>query len=501
MLTATDLAQLESKGISEQQVQQQIKNFQQGFPYMKLQRAAPVGDGIIRLTSEQIEAYIKYYRDHLEGTSVVKFVPASGAASRMFKDFFGLLQAPDQGDQFPKAVEALDRVKDFAFYDQLHSTMASQGIDLEQQLQNGDFEAVLDYILGEKGLNYGFLPKGLLAFHKYNGSYRVPMEEHLVEAAHYGKNTDGSSKLHFTVSPQHLSLFKKLEESVKGKYEQQFGVSYKISYSEQKPSTDTIAVDLDNEPFRNDDGTLLFRPGGHGALLENLNEIDGDLIFIKNIDNVVPDHLKEETYRYKAALGGLLLQVRREVFDLLKRVVAGDDMAVSAAAAYLKDTLNVQPPVGRRIDQNYLISKLNRPIRVCGMVINEGEPGGGPFWTLGSDGTTSLQIVETSQVDPDDDQQQGIVQKSTHFNPVDLVCSTRDYHGNKFNLLKYRDPNTGFISQKSKDGRELKALELPGLWNGSMADWNTIFVEVPAVTFNPVKTVNDLLRDEHQPQG
>ena len=452
---------------------------------MKLQRAAPVGDGIVRLSAEQIEQYIEYYQDNLGSTSVVKFVPASGAASRMFKDFFGLMQSPDQGDQFPKAVVALDSIKDFAFYHQLQSTMASQGLDLEQQLQDQNFAVILEYILGEKGLNYGFLPKGLLAFHRYNRSYRVPMEEHLVEAAHYGKNTNGSARLHFTVSPQHLSWFKKLEESVKQQYEQQFDVTYQISYSEQKPSTDTIAVDLQNQPFRNDDGSLLFRPGGHGALLENLNDIDGDIIFIKNIDNVVPDHLKAETYRYKSALGGLLLQVREEIFNLLKRLDDNDATAVEEAATFLQETLSVQSPAGQQVNREYVFSKLNRPIRVCGMVKNEGEPGGGPFWTLGSDGTISLQIVETSQVDPNSAAQQEIVQKSTHFNPVDLVCSTGNYQGEKFNLLKYRDPNTGFISQKSKDGRELKALELPGLWNGSMADWNTNFCGSTRHNFQP----------------
>ena len=499
MLTDTDLAQLQSKGISVDQVKQQIVNFQQGFPFMNLQRAARVGDGIVKLAPDEIDGYVDYYKKNLEGLNVVKFVPASGAASRMFKDFFGLMQDPDHEEKYPTALEALDRIKDFAFYPQLQSKMADDGYNLNQELEQRNYKVVLEYILTEKGLDYGFLPKGLLSFHRYNSNSRVPMEEHLMEAAQYGKNIDNTASLHFTVSPQHRQLFTDLEQSVKGLYEQKLGVSYQVSYSEQKPSTDTIAVDMQNLPFREEDGSLLFRPGGHGALLENLNEIEGDLIFIKNIDNVVPDHLRSETIRYKAALGGLLLQVRKETFNLLKRLDADDDMAITAASAFLKDTLNVQPPAGRRIDQEYLRNKLNRPVRVCGMVINEGEPGGGPFWTLDDDGTTSLQIVETSQVDPHDISQQEIVQKATHFNPVDLVCSTLDYQGNKFDLIKYRDPKTGFISHKSKDGRELKALELPGLWNGSMSDWNTIFVEVPAITFNPVKTVNDLLRKEHQP--
>jgi hypothetical protein len=450
MLTPTDLTQLQSKGITEEQVNQQIENFQQGFPYMKLQRAARVGDGIVKLQSEEVDGFSDYYRNHLNGNRVVKFVPASGAASRMFKDFFGLMQQPDKKEEYQNAQAALTRIRDFAFYDELKSKLAGEGFDLGQELQDHNYSLVLEYILTEKGLNYGYLPKGLLAFHRYNANCRVPMEEHLVEAARYGRNDDGTASLHFTVSPQHRQLFGKLEQSVKSRYEQELSVTYTIVYSEQKPSTDTIAVDLDNQPFREDDGTLLFRPGGHGALLENLNETDGDLVFVKNIDNVVPDHLKEETYRYKAALGGLLLQVREEAFSLLNRLDEGDEMAITAAAAYLKDTLNVQPPAGRRIDQEYLREKLNRPIRVCGMVKNEGEPGGGPFWALSDDGTTSLQIVEASQVDPDDDSQQEIVQKATHFNPVDLVCSTRDYQGNKFDLIKYRDPKPALSAKNQK---------------------------------------------------
>lgn len=498
MLTTTDRSQLQSKGIPEAQVREQIMNFRQGFPYMKLQRAARVGDGIIRLSPTEIDENVSYYEDNLAGATIVKFVPASGAASRMFKDFFGLWQNPDASGEFPKAIEALGGIEDFAFFQELKQRMKAEDLDLRQQLDGGNYQVVLDYILSEKGLNYGFLPKGLLAFHRYNSQYRVPVEEHMVEAAHYGRNADGTARLHFTVSPQHRDFFSKVEHETKAKYGHEFGVTYQISYSEQKPSTDTIAVDLENQPFRNDDGSLLFRPGGHGALLENLNEIEGDIIFIKNIDNVVPDHLKGETYRYKQTLGGLLLKLRKEIFDLLNRLDQQDETAVTAGAAFLAEKLNLSAR-DQEISREYLYSKLNRPIRVCGMVKNEGEPGGGPFWTLSGDGSSTLQIVETSQVDLENPGQKEIVSKATHFNPVDLVCSTRDHRGNKFDLLKYRDPNTGFISHKSKDGRELKALELPGLWNGSMADWTTVFVEVPAITFNPVKTVNDLLRKEHQP--
>ncbi len=500
MFTEDDLTQLQGKGISEAQVQQQLSYFRDGFPYLKLIRAACVGDGILHLSGEEADDYINFYETNLEGNAVVKFVPASGAASRMFKEFFALMQDSTAAKNFPKAVDALNHIEDFAFFEQLKSLMAKKGLDLNQVIDNEDYQEVLQHILTDKGLNYGFLPKGLLAFHKYQSGVRVPVEEHLVEAAHYGRSGDGTARLHFTVSPQHRSNFDALESQQKSNYEKIFNISFHISYSEQKLSTDTIAVDLENQPFRNEDGSLLFRPGGHGALLENLNEIEGDIIFIKNVDNVVPDHLKDQTYRYKKALAGLLLKTRADVFRLLKRLDEHQESAIEEASTYLKKQLFVQPSSEQEISWSYVHHKLNRPLRICGVVKNQGEPGGGPFWAQSADGTSSLQIVETSQVDPDDDSQQGIVRNATHFSPVDLVCSIRDYQGNKFNLLNYRDLNTGFISQKSKDGRDLKALELPGLWNGSMANWNTIFVEVPVITFNPVKTVNDLLRKEHQPE-
>ena len=499
MLTDSDLTQLQTKGISEDQVHKQISYFKKGFPYLNLKKAACVGDGILRLSEEEVDDYINFYKNNLGKNLVVKFVPASGAASRMFKEFFALMKDQSSTSSYPNALEALNRIENFAFFEQLQSIMAENGDDLNRMLEGAEYQPVLQYILTEKGLNYGFLPKALLTFHKYQTGVRSPMEEHLVEAAQYGKSGDGTARLHFTVSPQHRANFNTLESQQKSNYEKLFNLSFQISYSEQKSSTDTIAVDLGNQPFRESDGSLLFRPGGHGALLENLNEIEGDIIFIKNVDNVVPDHLKDQTYRYKRALAGLLLKVREDIFDLLTRLDTHHESAVEEASDYLTKQLYVQPSSEQQITGSYVHDKLNRPLRVCGMVKNEGEPGGGPFWVVSVDGSTTLQIVETPQVDPDDDSQQKIVRNATHFSPVDLVCSTRDYQGNKFNLLDFRDPNTGFISLKSKDGRDLKALELPGLWNGSMANWNTIFVEVPAITFNPVKTVNDLLRKEHQP--
>jgi hypothetical protein len=337
---------------------------------------------------------------------------------------------------------------------------------------------------------------------------RTPAEEHLVEGALYGTDADGVVRIHFTVSPEHLSLFKKKCETAATLFEKRYEVKYEITFSEQKPSTDTIAVDENNEPFRTTEGKLFFRPGGHGALLENLNDLQADLIFVKNIDNVVPDRLKDVTIRYKKAIAGLLLDRQQRVFSYLRLLEQPEnqltDKQLAEMASYLENELSTKPTGKAHLSNrstliNYLVSKLNRPIRVCGMVKNEGEPGGGPFWAIQADGTTTLQVVESSQIDLKDPEQAAIAATATHFNPVDLVCGVRNYKGEKFSLPDFRDPETGFISSKSKDGKPLKAQELPGLWNGAMSDWITIFAEVPIITFNPVKTINDLLRPEHQP--
>jgi hypothetical protein len=344
----------------------------------------------------------------------------------------------------------------------------------------------------------------LLKFHHYDDHDRTPTYEHFIEGIQYALGEDNYVRLHFTVSPEHESKFKEEVLKIKRPLEKAFNVKFEVTYSQQKKSTDTIAVNMDNTPFLEEDGSILFRPAGHGALLENLNEIDGDLIFIKNIDNVVPDRLKEETKKYKIALGGLLLEIQEKVFYALERL----ENSYSEADLKFAETVIAQDLNGKLKEDyqsldakekgKYLIQKLNRPIRICGMVKNTGEPGGGPFWVKEDDGSLTLQIAETAQINLDDEAQREIMQSSTHFNPVDLVCSTKDYKGKKFDLLAFRDMRTGFITEKSKSGRDLKAQELPGLWNGSMAGWNTVFVEVPLITFNPVKTVNDLLRDEHQ---
>lgn len=509
MFTEQDLAQIEARGSDLQVVETQIKNFETGFPFLEIIKAATVNDGILRLNEAAVAQAVGRYNAQLADKKVVKFVPASGAASRMFKALFSFIDSYDGSEPAKAGFEAkqgpvydfFQRLEDFAFYDALDATLGEASLaDLKAQ---GEYVRILEHLLTDQGLGYGQLPKGLLEFHRYDDGSRTPMEEHLVEAANYATQQGGTAYLHFTVSPEHRDRFEVLVKDKKAHYENVFGVKLEVSFSEQKPATDTIAVDMNNEPFREDDDSLLFRPGGHGALIENLNDIEADLVFIKNIDNVVPDRLKSTTYTYKKAIAGVLLDYQEKIFAYLHALESPRMELLLEIETFLKETLCVLPPddyedrdeAGKA---EYLRSKLNRPVRVCGMVKNEGEPGGGPFWVKNSDGTISLQIAETAQIDTDNPDQMAIMQHATHFNPVDLVCGNKDYQGNDFDLLSFRDPSTGFIAYKSKSGRDLKAQELPGLWNGAMAYWNTIFVEVPIETFNPVKTVNDLLREQHQ---
>ncbi len=486
-----DLKQIAQRGSDITVINEQIENFKSGFPFMKVNRAATINDGMIRLEQDAIDQYIGLFEKESLKKRLLKFVPASGAASRMFKSLYS---AKDEGKSDKSVDEFFNRLKDFAFYK-----------SLGQYISGNENQQTLEALLTAKGLDYGNLPKGLLEFHKYDGFTRTAIEEHLVEGALYANNK-GKVRLHFTVSPEHKKKFKTLISSVIKKYEEQYSVKYDISFSEQKASTDTIAVGLDNEPFRDNGGNLLFRPAGHGALLENLNDQNADVIFIKNIDNVVPDHLKSETITYKKALAGLLLDYQKQIFYFLKRLEkpAPSHYFVSKSIRFLRNNLNIEPPKGFRNwspeeKLAFAKDKLNRPLRICGMVKNVGEPGGGPFWALNEDGSVSLQVVESAQFDMKNKKQKEIFETATHFNPVDLLCAVKDYKKEKFDLLKFRDPKTGFITEKSQSGKVLKAQELPGLWNGSMANWNTLFVEVPLITFNPVKTVNDLLRKEHQP--
>ncbi|MCF6342161.1 MAG: DUF4301 family protein, partial [Bacteroidales bacterium] len=383
---------------------------------------------------------------------------------------------------------------------------AANGLDLEELVAKNNFIPVLEIFLTEKGLNYAGLPKGLLLFHDYPDGPRLAVEEHLVEAAHYATDKNNKARIHLTVSTEHLERFKAAVAQKKKKYEAAFGVEFRIDFSDQKPSTDTIAVDPDNNPFRKEDGSLLFRPGGHGALIENLNDLKGEIIFIKNIDNILPDRLRETTYLYKKVIGGLLFRLQEKCFDALEVLEEGNpaDSEMEAIRQFAASELNIHiPPAYEGYEKmekiDFLYNKLNRPLRVCGMVRNEGEPGGGPFWVEDENDDISLQIVEAAQIDLSKPSQKEIVDRSTHFNPVDLVCGLRDFKGQQFDLSRYVDSKTGLISIKSINGRALKAQELPGLWNGAMADWITVFVETPLITFNPVKTINDLLRPQHQP--
>lgn len=505
MLTEKDLEQLKKRGISEAQINEQLKSFATGFPFLELQAAASLEKGIMAIDSELATAYAAAWEQYLEGNnSILKFVPASGAASRMFKNLFEFIEADynEPTSNFEKDFFA--HIEYFAFYADLNAICKKTlGKDIKALMAEGNYKSIVSILLNSDGLNYGSLPKGLLKFHNYTDGARTPMEEHLVEGALYAANKAGDVKVHFTVSPEHRALFEALLAKTKGDYEQKFDVKYEISFSEQKASTDTVAADSDNQPFR-DKGELLFRPGGHGALIENLNDIDADIIFVKNIDNVVPDNFKEATVLYKKVLAGVLVSIQTKAHEYLNLLESGkysQDELIDIVY-FLQNELCTKNPEMKELEDSelalYLKHKLNRPIRVCGMVRNVGEPGGGPFIAQNNDGTWSLQILESSQIDMNDPAKVEMLKNSTHFNPVDLVCAVKDYKGSKFDLTQYVDKQTGFISLKSKSGKELKALELPGLWNGAMSDWNTIFVEVPIETFNPVKTVNDLLRKEHQ---
>ena len=500
-LLPNDEITLQKRGISQQQIEEQLNYFRTGFPYLEILSAASVGNGIVKLSNDDKTSFHDVWNNYLDSNaSIMKFVPASGAASRMFKDLFEFLEKENTTPANDFEKKFFVEIENFAFYNELNAVCdKNTGKTIPQLIKNGQFKEIIENLLLEKGLNYGSLPKGLLKFHSYADEKRTPMQEHLVEGALYTKNKTNQVNIHFTVSKEHRNLFETHLAECQTAYEKKFDVTFNVGFSEQKPSTDTVAADAENNPFR-ENGELLFRPGGHGALIANLNDINSDVIFIKNIDNVVPDSLKEETVKYKKLIAGMLVYLQRQMFAYLKELENEDisDAKLTVIAQFCDAKLNNRPQnndlKGQELRQ-YLIGKLNRPIRVCGMVKNVGEPGGGPFITLNSDGTYSTQILESSQISKENKE---IMMKSTHFNPVDLVCGVKDYKGNKFNLLNFVDKNTGFISSKSKSGKELKALELPGLWNGAMSDWNTIFVEVPIETFNPVKTVNDLLRKEHQ---
>lgn len=515
MLSSTDFDKLTVKGISPATIEKQLANFKNGFPPICLARAATTGDGILSFHPSEKKSLQNYFVKNTGKLLIMKFVPASGAATRMFKPLFefhyqyhntpvvSIANFNDQG--FNSVHYFFSHLEKFAFFNDLERIMENEGKNLMTLKNNGEYGIIIDRLLFDKGLNYSNLPKALLQFHRYPDGSRTAMEEHLVEAANYARDKNNTAKLHFTLSPEHLDKFNEKVEDVHEKYERKFNICIDVSHSVQKPSTDTIAVDMNNIPLRNMDGSLLFRPAGHGALIENLNEINADIIFIKNIDNVVPDNFKEPTFEYKKLIGGYLLKAREQIFNFLRNIEQQriSEEETDEMAVFTREKLFICLPLEFKLfplekKLKVLQQKLNRPIRVCGMVKNVGEPGGGPFWVKDIKGSVSLQIVESSQINPEDEKQKKIFDSSTHFNPVDIVCSIKDYRGNTFDLSDYVDESTGFISLKSSSGRHLKALELPGLWNGAMADWITVFIEVPITTFNPVKIINDMLRKEHQ---
>ena len=504
-LSNLDLQLLKEKNISEATLDRQLQMLHEGFPYLHVVAAAKPGEGITVASPEMEKQSAALWEEYLvAGAKVVKMVPASGAASRMFKDLFAFLNSKSEKPDTPFLKKFFDDIELFAFFPLLnHTVMTLHGLSIGSLIEKKRYKDIVAALLTDEGLGYGHLPKALLLFHKVIGGARAPIEEHMAEAAQYALAKDGIARIHFTVSEEHLPLVEAMVEEVRCHMGHEYGVKFDISYSTQKPSTDTVAALKNGKPYREND-MLFFRPGGHGALIENLNDIDADVIFIKNIDNVVPDPLRVPTITYKKVIGGVLVATKQKIDEycrILDKGTPSEEM-LEEMLAFLRrvlcitgDKADSMTPEGKA---EYIFAKLNRPTRVCGMVRNEGEPGGGPFLCENPDGTISPQILESTQIDPKSKEAVEMMRHATHFNPVDLVCAIKDYRGEKFNLPDFVDHATGFISEKSREGVVIKALELPGLWNGAMSDWNSIFVEVPADTFNPVKTVNDLLRPSHQ---
>lgn len=504
MYNQEELASIKAHGLEPRDVDNQIRKFENGFKPLDIVAAATAKNGIKCLSEARLLEYVSLYESSKK--KKVKFVPASGAASRMFKKLYEVMDSYKSADDYEKTmqdkfmVDFCENITKFAFYNDLQDVLTGQGTSIEECLKNKQIDTILKALLTDQGLNYGKLPKGLLKFHKTDYGCITPFEEHLIEGATYAAS-NGSVNLHFTVSDSHKELFEKKLQEVLSFYSKKYNCNFEVSFSVQKPETDTIAVDENNKPVKNADGSFIFRPGGHGALIANLSQINAEIVFVKNIDNVVQDRLKDDTILYKKAIAGMLISNQNKVFDYLNRLDDNiSDVLLAEIEAFLKTKLLILPPAeyplfSKNQKISFLRAKLNRPMRVCGMVINEGEPGGGPFWVKGIDGSVQLQILESTQIP---DSEKHLLTQASHFNPVDLVCSTVDYKGNKFDLTQFVDQQTGFISSKSVEGKTVKALELPGLWNGAMSDWITLFVEVPASTFNPVKTVNDLLRDAHQ---
>ena len=515
MFSEKDIEQIERKGITLKKVERQIELFENGIPFANLVAEASINNGILRLSNKDIQDYMSYFESKKDSISILKFVPASGAATRMFKFLYSFLADYDLDKESINSY--INRCKNtdlslfligldkFPFYHTVQTRLYNNYTEFDTLPINEQRLKFVQMMLDNDKLDYGNYPKGLLPFHEYkNQIISTAFEEHLFESALYSSEGE-PTKLHFTISEKHEDKFDNEFKRIEEKVEKKTGSKFDISFSYQKEATDTIAVTPKNKPFRNEDGSLLFRPSGHGALIENLNDLKSDIIFIKNIDNVVVYKYKDEVAKYKKVLAGILLDVQEQAFNYLEML---EDEELSEKdlidiAKFLSNKMNVRissefEKYSLKYQIEYLAEKLNRPIRICGMVKNEGEPGGGPFWVKDESGNISLQIVESAQINKKSKHQKQILKNATHFNPVDLVCGIKNYKGEKFDLKKFVDKKAAFISMKTKTGKDLKALELPGLWNGSMANWNTIFVEVPLITFNPVKTVNDLLKAPHQ---
>ena len=505
MLTEKYSHQLKAHGLSQHKVLRQLEIFKQGIPFVEIVEPASLENGIEVLSEEQQNFYANLFNSEKDNLDLLKFVPASGAATRMFQflhSFLDSYKTTDDINVFLQKEENMDlklffeSIEKFPFYHLVLNSINSKLPDYKKFGKGEQFRLFVQEMLEEDGLNYNQTPKGLIPFHKYDDNYVTAFGEQLYEAAFYA-TSNGLSKLHFTVSEEHKKKFKKRHEEIQHFIENRTGIKYNISYSYQKQGTDTIAVTTDNDIFLDENGNLLFRPSGHGALLENLNDTDADVVFIKNIDNVVSEKYIEKIAFQKKVLAGKLISLQQTIFKIvehLKTTVPSEDI-LNEAYNFVSEDLKLS---GIKQNKEELLKILERPIRVCGVVENTGAPGGGPFFIRDKAGNISLQIIEMSQIDMNDPKQKFLVDKATHFNPVDLVCGIRNYKGEKYNLLDFADPDSGFISEKSHQGKPIKALELPGLWNGAMHNWNTVFVEVPQITFNPVKTVNDLLNEVHQ---
>jgi len=509
LFSRADLEQLSRRGLTLEEAYRQVALLSRPPGFAALDRHCAVGDGIELVDEREAARLGDLARAAAAAGRCMAFVPASGAASRMFKDLLGALARPvgAPGAEADATRSFLEGLSGFAFAGDLAAALARAGQDASALLARGDARTVLSTLLEPAGLGYADCPKALLPFHRYGEERRTAFEEHLVEAAVLVSDAGGRCRAHFTVSAEHMDRFLALLELARPRLEARHGVSYEVEFSVQKPSTDTLALDPGGQPFHGADGSLLFRPAGHGALIANLAELGGDIVFIKNIDNVAVDPLKPATTAWSRVLIGRLAETQAAIFTLLARLedprdrAAADEALAFASAALHREPPRAAAPASPDSRRAAAVGLLARPLRVCGMVPNTGEPGGGPFWVRGRDRVLSLQLVETAQIDPAAEAQRSLHARSTHFNPVFMACALRDHRGGPFDLTRFVDPDAVIVTRKSHAGRELLNLERPGLWNGAMAGWNTLFVEVPLAVFNPVKTVNDLLRPEHQAAG